>query len=280
MDQPPIFKQIIQTTGDLPTIPAVANLVMQKISDPDTSPQDLQQIISTDQALAARILKIGNSTFYGCSRNITRLSDAIVIIGFNSIRSLVMTSALRDLLKSFGLAEKLLWEHSLGCAFASRIIAKSIKFSKVEESFLAGLLHDIGKVVLNLKLPDKMSRIIQEVYGNPLKTFLESEQEMLGFDHAQIGQLVVKKWNFAEEIEEAIGNHHRPEKAKILPPLSFVVQLGNAFCHKLEIGPTKNPDLDIMELTATRLFKLDGKAVSRLLDETRETFDSQQSAFM
>lgn len=278
--QQSLFKHIIRTTGDLPTLPPIANLVLEKMSDPDVTAKQLHDIISRDQSLAARILKIANSTFYGCSRNITRVSDAVVIIGFKTIKSLLLTSVLKDLLKNFGLIEKLLWDHSLGCAFGARIVARYIKFSKIEEAFLSGLMHDIGKVVLNIKLPDKMPEIIKDVYNSSEKTFIGLEQEALGFNHAQVGQLVAQKWNFAEEIDEAIGTHHNPRNATLLPSLSYIVHLANAFCHKLEIGPTRRPDLNLMALDSVKFLRLDENAVSQLLEDTHSTFNSQQASFV
>jgi putative nucleotidyltransferase with HDIG domain len=273
------FDQIVQTTGDLPTMPHIATLVMQKVADPNTTSKDLHETISKDQALAARILKIANSPFYGCARHINRLTDAIMVMGFNAIRSLVTASALNDLLKSYGLIEKLLWEHSTGCAALSKKIAKAVRYSKTEEAFLAGLLHDVGKIVINLKMPDKMREIVQEVYNNPGTTFAEVELDTLGFTHAQVGQLVARKWMFAEEMEEAIGCHHEPERAKVLPALSYVVNLANGFCHKLEIGPTKNPDLDIAGLSSARALKLDSDAVNELFTAMSEELSSNQDFF-
>ncbi|MDY0042679.1 MAG: HDOD domain-containing protein, partial [Desulforhabdus sp.] len=261
INQQSVFKHIVQTTGDLPTLPPIANLVLEKMSDPDVTAKQLHDIISKDQSLAARILKIANSTFYGCSRNITRVSDAVVIIGFKTIKSLLLTSVLKDLLKNFGLIEKLLWDHSLGCAFGSKILAQYIKFTKIEEAFLSGLMHDIGKVVLNIKLPDKMPGIIKDIYNSSEKTFVLLEQEVLGFNHAQVGQLVAQKWNFAEEIDEAIGTHHNPQLATLLPTLSYIVNLANAFCHKLEIGPTRRPHLDLMTLDSVKFLRLDETTV-------------------
>ncbi|NTU49208.1 MAG: HDOD domain-containing protein, partial [Syntrophobacteraceae bacterium] len=99
-----MIERIVQTTGDIPAMPQVANMVLDRISDPNATPKEIQLIISKDQALAARVLKVANSSFYGLSRSVTRISDAIVVMGFNSLRSLVMTTVLNDLFKSFGLA--------------------------------------------------------------------------------------------------------------------------------------------------------------------------------
>ncbi len=271
--------RIVQTTGDLPTMPHVASLVMEKVSDPNTTAKQLHQLISQDQALAARVMRIANSPYYGCARNIKRLTDAIVIMGFNSIRSLVMASALHDFFKTFGLAEKLLWEHSLACGSIAKKIASTIRFTKVEEAFLSGLMHDIGKVILNIKLPDKMLTIVQEVYNNQGVTFLQMEQKLFGFNHSHVGKLVVRKWNFAAEIEECIGFHHFPEKATILPILSYIIHLANGFCHKLEIGPTRAPDLDLCELKSAKALKLTPEKLDELLEEITSILASQQGSF-
>ena len=162
-------------------MPQVANLVIEKLSDPNTSTREINQLISKDQALSARVLRIANSPFFGHARTITRLTDAIVLMGFNSVRSLVLTSVFNDLFKSFGLIEKLLWEHSLVCGAISQKIAKATRFGRIEEAFLVGLMHDIGKVILNLRLPGKMSPIVQEVYNTQERTFSEMEKETLWF---------------------------------------------------------------------------------------------------
>jgi putative nucleotidyltransferase with HDIG domain len=262
-----IAEKIVQATGDLPTMPHVASMVLQKLGNPNTSPKELHHIISTDQALAARVLKVANSPLYGCSRAINRLSDAVVIMGFDSLRSLVMSSVMQDLFKSFGLTEKLLWEHSFGCAAISKLVAKVIRYPKVEEAFLAGLLHDIGKVVLNLKIPDKTREVVQEVYNNPGIGFLQAEQEAFGFNHAQVGKLIAKKWNFAETIEETIGCHHEPRQAKVLPVLTVIVNFSNLICHKLELGPARNPDLDLFKFESTRLLRFNEETLGKLLEQ-------------
>ncbi len=269
--------RIVQATGDLPTMPHVASMVLQKLGNPNTSPKELHQTISTDQALAARVLKVANSPLYGCSRAINRLTDAVVIMGFDSLRSLVMSSVMQDLFKSFGLTEKLLWEHSFGCAAISKHVAKVIKYPKVEEAFLAGLLHDIGKVVLNLKIPDQTREIVQEVYNNPGISFLQAEHEKFGFDHAQVGKLIAKKWNFAETIEETIACHHDPRQARILPVLTVIVNLSNLVCHKLEVGPTRIPDLDLFEFESTRLLRFNEESLGKLMEDVGELMAEKDS---
>lgn len=243
-------------------MPQVANLAIDKLSDPESTPREVHQIISKDQALAARILRVANSSYYSCPRKISRISDAISYMGFDSVRSLVIASVIEDLFKKTGLAEKLLWDHSLACAAAAKKLAMAAKFRKLEEAFLAGLMHDIGKVVLSQKAPDEMLQIVQEVYNNPGTDFAEIEMARFGFTHAEVGRFVVKRWNFAEEIEEAIGNHHHPEEAKVLPLLAHITCLANSICNKLEIGPVRTPDLNLMTLPSARILGVDEETIA------------------
>lgn len=271
------IESIVGSIGDLPSMPHVANLVMQKVGDPDTTPKKLNEIISRDQGLTTKVLKTANSAFYGRSRSVTKLTDAISTVGFNAIKSLVVAAAVRDLFNSFGLIEKLLWDHSLGVAFASRLLAKEFEFPRIEEAFLAGLLHDVGKVIFNIKTPEKMTIVVENVYNNPGgASFCELEREVFGFDHAELGRVIARKWNFSEEIELVIGKHHqvRPTRDRSMPPLTYIVHLANGICHKLEIGPTKNPELRLSELASAKILDLDEETLDELAERIRETFSS------
>lgn len=273
-----IITQIVNTTGDLPSMPPIANLIMEKISDPNTTAKHLHAIIIKDQALAARVMRMANSPLYGCARTVTKVSDAVMVMGFASIKSLVMTSVLQDLFKKFGLAEKLMWEHSVMSASISKKIARLVKFPRIEEAFLAGLMHDLGKVILNMKLPEETMEILQEVYNNPGLTFMALEEERFGFNHAQVGQLIARKWNFAAEIEEAIGSHHHPEGSKTLTPLIFIVNLANAVSHKLQVGPTRNPDLDLTEVPGAKFLQLNREALDELLVDVSNTLAADKGS--
>jgi len=230
---------MVMNTRDLPAMPNVASKVLELSSDPGTSAQQLQQVIADDQALTARILKIANSAMYASSRKIRTLTEAIVLLGFNSIRSLVVTSAARNLYDTkrsrMGLKERLLWEHSMGCAFACRLLAKKKAPALAEEAFLAGLLHDIGKLVLNIQVPEHFDEIVQIVY-NENRSFHDTEVEMLGFSHAEVGALLTGKWKLSTALEEAIRNHHTVDVLDSDSPLLNYLCLGNEMCKKYGIG--------------------------------------------
>ena len=153
--------------GDLPTLQQVATRVMSLIHDPKTTVSDLERIIATDQALAAKVLRISNSAFYGVRGEISTLSRSIVVLGFNTLRSVVLTGASETLHRSKNscFKDRILWEHSVAVAIASRTIAQECGFASREEAYLGGLMHDVGKVVLDTNLPDEYQNVIERVYN-------------------------------------------------------------------------------------------------------------------
>ena len=277
------LNNIIMTTQDLPAMPQVASKVLEMSSDPNTSAEQLQQIISDDQAMTARILKIANSAMYSRSRQVKTLTEAIVMLGFNSIRSLVVTSAARNLYNTrnatTGLKERLLWEHSIGVAFACRLLVQDPLPALAEEAFLAGLMHDIGKLVLNLRVPEQFDEIVQLVY-NDNQAFSHTEKEILGFDHAEVGARLVNKWNLSPVLEDTILSHHNPEAMMIDNPLLLYLDLGNKICHKLGIGFVDEPDLDINNCLANQVLGLSPKIFDTAAVRLKETLETEMEIFV
>lgn len=274
---------IVMTTRDLPAMPQVAAKVIELASDPDTSAAQLQQVISDDQAMTGRILKIANSAMYSCSRRIKTLNEAIVMLGFNSIRSLVVTSAARNLYNTrksrTGLKERLLWEHSIGGAIACRLLAAERAPALAEEAFLAGLMHDIGKLVLNLRVPEKFDQIVQVVY-NENQPFHTTEAELLGFDHTQVGALLVNKWKLSPALEEAILNHHNPEALTADNPLLLYLDLGNKMCKKMGIGFIDDPELDILDCPANRILQLPRATFEQAAEVLQTTLENEMEIYV
>jgi len=279
----PQLKSMIMTIRDLPAMPHVASKVLELSSDPDTSASRLQQVISDDQAMTARILKIANSAMYACSRRIKTLSEAIVMLGFNSIRSLVVTSAARNLYSTgsarMGLKERLLWEHSIGCAFACRLLVSRKHPAFTEEAFLAGLMHDIGKLVLNLQMPDRFEEIVQIVY-NENREFHETELELLGFDHARVGALLVNKWKLSPSLEAVIGMHHQDEMLTAERPLLLYLDLANKICHKYGIGFQEQPDLDLSLTAGGRIFGFNNDDFTEIAHKLQQTLEVEMEVFI
>ena len=263
-------ENFVQATGNLPAMPQIAVEVMEELSNPNALQSDIHDLIAKDQALAARVLKVANSPYYGAARSISSLNDAILFMGFDSIKSVVLAAVLKGVFAEIGLAETLLWEHSIGCGLVAKKIATVCGYSNNEEAFLAGLLHDLGKVVLFQRVPDKMSAIMQEVYNGDID-FATAEMQALGFTHAEVGQLLADKWYFTLDMETAIANHHHPEESKTAVGFSHLVCLANVFCHKLEIGPTRRPNIDLSAHDSAKALGLTPDQISKLLEELKAT---------
>ena len=251
-------QELIANLGDLPPLPAVAAQVLRLAADPDSSSEDLQKVIATDQALTTQILKISNSAMFGMMREVKTLSQAIMTLGFSTIKSVVIASSAKNLYArgSVGLQERLLWEHSLVTALSSRAFAKSLRFPRVEEAFLAGLMHDIGKSVMGLKFPDRYGTMIRQVY-NQEADGLELELETFGFDHCMVGEALLRAWNLAESLADAVRWHHHPAEAPDnTRNLAAIVALGNHLALKRGVGMGKPESLDAAEAEALAILGL------------------------
>ncbi|HEY3309485.1 MAG TPA: HDOD domain-containing protein [Desulfuromonadaceae bacterium] len=277
------LEQLIMTASDLPTIPVVATKVMQLIESEAATAEELARIVSADPAVAARVLKISNSSFYGCQRQIQTLSHAIMMLGYNTLRSLVVAASVKQVYKPYGLTEKMLWEHSFGAGLAARIIAHHTRMVNEEEAFLGGLFHDIGKIIMNFFDSQQFQSVMQKCYNDEI-TFLEAEQQVYSYTHAEVGGLVIKKWNFPEMLMKAILEHHHFNFEEDEDPcqirLTCVVGLANLFCHKLGIGvrePEEN--LELHTTIPATLLNLDETRLNNILKIFGEAYTLDKSFF-
>ena len=281
---PDDLQNIVMQAVDLPTIPAVAKKVVKALGNPNTNLNDLNKLISTDQALSARILKIANSAMYYCQREINSLNMAMSRIGLASLKSIVIAVSTKDIYKTFGEAEKLLWEHSVGVSIASQTIAQKIGGFKDDEIFLGGLMHDIGKTLLNNKDPQKYSQIFQEVHEGG-KSFIDAEQEIYGFTHAEVGALIINKWNLPAILTEVIRIHHdlNPEQKPTQNGLktAALINLADLICQKLGIGYKKSLDgFNLNEAVSTQILEFDEDSIEKLTNQISTDFESNKEVFL
>jgi len=258
-------QEIVAKTGELPTLPHVATKVMRLVGDPGTSAKDVQGAIITDQGMTGQILKISNSAMFGMKREVRTLTHAIMLLGFDTIRSIVVASASKKLYAGkggTGFKEKLIWENSIGSALIARGISEQFSNMDKEEAFIGGLMHNMGKTVLNTKLAESYSRIMAASYNEGTPIYILERKE-LGFDHAELGYCLIKQWNLSESLANAVRHYLEPEKA---PPehrrLTAAISLGTMFCADMGLGVSQpipleeqriEPIKDILALTDDRL---------------------------
>jgi len=277
------WREIVAWVSDLPPLPHVAAQALTLIEDPDTTAGKLTQLLGQDAALAARVLKIANSAMFSRQREISTINQAIMTIGFKTLKGIIVAATLRQLNRKFGPIEKMIWENSTCTSIASRIIGSHLKKPYVEEVFLYGLLHDLGKLVLMRQIPKEYEAMVNASKSGEFFLY-EAEQKEFGFAHPLIGALVAKKWNFSPDTCQLILHHHDDFPRAIENPLQekmFVVSLGDIFSHELGFGHLEGyKSLENEKLALANLLGITQEDLPILLEKTREMFAEIGSVFM
>lgn len=247
-----IIENIIIKTIDIPTLPPIAMKVMSLIQDDFASLSVLEENISRDQGFVTRLLRIANSPYYGQNRKIEDIKQAVLLIGFDTLKSLIVATALRDIHRKFGVFEQRLWEHSLGVALCSSLIAMITRLSKPDEALVCGLIHDVGKTVLNNSMPDIYPQVYEKLYEEK-RIINEIEDEMFGFNHTVVGSLLAKKWKLPEKLEIVINHHHThpfPEyEDAAYSDICNLVRVADQICNNLGIGLKEPLEIPIDYIT-------------------------------
>lgn len=230
----------------LPPFPATVSKAMEICGDSNTSPMDLTKVISLDPVLTGKIMQLVNSAYFGLSREIISLARAIIMLGMNTVKNLVLGVTV---LSAFGrrkdfqaLNMDMFWKHSLGVGVIAKMIAKkrSINNRLIEGYFVSGLLHDIGKIPLNSKFSVEYMSVMELTGKEPQPLYI-SEKQHLGIDHTHVGHLIAEKWRLGAEISDAITYHHTPESYQgAQNDILFTVILSDYFANTSEIGFSGN----------------------------------------
>lgn len=270
--------------GDLPTMPAIASQVVRAVDNPDSSIEDIRTLIDQDAAIAARILKISNSALYGFPSEIQSLSHAISLLGTMTVRNLVLAASMKETYKRFGLMEKLLWQHS---SLAGPVAAMLAEYRGVgvdpEVAFTAGLMHHVGKTALANSHRAEYERVMMTVY-NEGRSFVEVENEVFGFSHAELGAAVVQQWGLPDTLVLTIQYHHAPEKLAELDDdvarLCALTTITSQCLSKLGVGRSRPiEDLDVSQTPAWAFLDLGENDVEPILTAVADRVkDSQDVA--
>ncbi len=267
------LEEIIKRVEDLPALPTVVSEIMELTEDPDSTIQDIEDSIMKDQSLTTRVLRLANSAYYGYPRRISTIKEASVLLGFQAIRSIALTASVNGLLMKevpgYGLEENQLWRQSQSCAIISRYIAKKVRFAKVDQAYVAGLLRDIGKIIVSHYLTDSFKQIM-DLVKNENMSFLEAEESVLGFHHGQVGAEVAKKWNLPEDLVEAIAYHHNPEKATINPKLTAIIHMADAIVMMMGIGLGVDGLIYNLSEEAVNILGIDGPILEQLMSDVSD----------
>jgi putative nucleotidyltransferase with HDIG domain len=246
----------------VPTLPRVLEGVARSLEDPEVNFDSVAELIEVDQALTTQILRLANSAFYSTQGYVSRVSQALVVLGAVVTRSLVLSSTVLDIRK---VALRGFWEHSLGCAVAAGALSKATRRGHPEEVTAAGLLHDVGKVVLYKELPEVFEEIVARSTAER-RSFREVEREVLGIDHGEIAAFLVDKWRFPACLAEPVTLHHTPARARLAPDETALVHVANCLVRGLGHGSGGDPFVPSIDPQAWKRLGLDAATLDRALD--------------
>lgn len=264
------IRKKLERLKSLPTLPAVVAKISRMVESTDTSADELGKVIATDQVLAAKVLQLINSPIYGFPGRISSVTHGVVLLGFNVIKSLVLTASVFDIM-----IEQMrgLWEHSIGCAGIAARIAHRFPSLDPEEVSTAGLLHDLGKVVISSQLPEEYRKIVSCAEDNK-GYFIDCERKILGTDHARIIRWVVKDWNFPITLVEPILYHHSPSLSRNAPLQTAIVHLSDILVKAWGYGFSGDIYVPPLDETAWKRLRFSERDVVALVSEAKEEADS------
>jgi HD-like signal output (HDOD) protein len=232
--------RMVERIDELPPFPALVARTLDVLAKPNTSMEAVEKTLAQDQALVAKIIKVSNSALYGGYQKIASLRQALTRLGVKTTKSLILAASTRgyffknrNVMNTYG---QFLWQHAVETGMACRRLAEGLGHEDPEQAFIAGIMHDIGKLVI-LMLDDEKYKEIQRLKTIDKLTTVVAEKELLGTDHATLGRLLMEKWRMPEAVQFCAQYHHTPAQAPHYGPLTALVAYGDYLSHKLSNHP-------------------------------------------
>jgi HD-like signal output (HDOD) protein len=259
----------------VPSLPFVFTRINEAVNNPRMSIADIGKIISEDAGLSARLLKIANSALYGFPSKIDTISRAVTIIGTQQLRDLALATVVLKLFK--GIPKELIqmesfWRHSIACGITARILATYRREPNVERYFVGGMLHDVGRLILCMKMPEEMRQVLEQCKHNaePLPAI---ELRVLGVDHAMVGGMLMHLWNLPPTLEEIVMFHHQPLEAERHPIETSVIHLADVIAHAMQLGNSGEVLVPVFETLSWEKVGLQLSVLSPLMNQVDRQFN-------
>ncbi|HEY1229663.1 MAG TPA: HDOD domain-containing protein [Ramlibacter sp.] len=268
------LEQTVDKVRDLPSLPTVVVQLIRTFDQPDAGVSELAAQISKDQALAAKTLRLANSSFYGLQSKVRTIDQAITVLGFDSVRALVTAAGI---VAQFGGAAggpfdfQAFWRHSIGSALCAKSIARLAGCNQ-DYAFVSGLLHDIGRLVLVTRFPDHYTAELDRQRADDCE-LLHAERAVLGLDHALVGRALAQHWKFPGLIQRSIGHHHAPMRDDF-GDIPSVVHAANAIVHALDLGGEPDEPVPPLSQAAWDSLGIDAAGLRRVFAETEAEFEN------
>lgn len=259
---------VVKQLHDLPSLPAVVMELLNSIDQEDVDISVLAKKVSHDQALTAKTLRLANSSLYGLQVKVTTITQAITFLGFQTTRNLITAAAVTGCFPDgdcAGFDDKAFWRHSIATAACAKVLARRLRFNQ-DYAFTAGLLHDIGRLVLSAGFPVQYAKVLAACRAND-GYLLDTERELLGVDHVEAGAALADHWNFSDTMRLAIAHHHEPE-APGAGFLATIVHVANAIAHALDIARDEDELVPAVSAVAWTALGLNEESYLHVFRET------------
>lgn len=236
-----IKDSILNVIGNkgIPTMPGSAQKAFKLSIDPNAEARDFIEVIESDEALSARVIKIANSVFFDRGKSSKTIEEAVLVIGINELRSLLSSTSLSELFPSKDNLRACIWAHDVASALIAKTLAGRICPDNAEMAFLSGLMHDIGKLLLIQRVPGDYNKAIKMLSSEGMD-FCSAEEQVFAFTHTEVGLLIAEKWNFGQELKEVVQTHHQSWdwiKGNCQNwQLIHIVKAASIFAHALGLG--------------------------------------------
>jgi HD-like signal output (HDOD) protein len=276
------INQLIQGTPSLGSYSHVIEQIQKVLDDPQSTLSDLGDVIEKDPDLTARLLKLGNSSYFGFPSRLETVSEAISLIGVQEVHDLLLASSVVDVFE--GISADLVnmesfWKHSLACGIGARSLAISRQLPRAEKFFVTGFLHDLGRLVLLTRAPDEVAEVFN-LYQSRKMLLREAEVEVLGFDHARVGGELMRLWQFPAHVRESIALHHQPMSAGFYQLESSLVHVADHLVHAMQMGNSGEHFVPPLESKAWERLGISTDGLELVMRSIDEHIEAVQDAFL
>lgn len=277
------LEKLIDRSGKLGSLPAIVYRVFDVMDDPKSTATQIGRVINDDPALTARLLKLVNSPFYGFSRKVDTVYRAVALIGHKELRSVVVAaSAIKvfDGIPSELVSMPVFWKRSLTTAVVARVLAAFKREKEIERYFIAGLLHDIGSLLLYLQLPEEMTQVLHQHRADGVD-LIKAEKEIMGYDHAEVGGALLKKWNLPPLICGAVRYHQMPEKAPDSEQgAAWLIHLAKLIVELHIEGDPLLGELSGIDASVWQANKLDPELLPKILEKAEQQYEGSKDILL
>jgi HD-like signal output (HDOD) protein len=267
-------QELVKGDVNISSLPMVAMKLNDVMNNPRSSAIDIGKVVGEDQGLTARLLKLANSPFYAFPSRIETITQAVLVIGTQQIRDLVLATSVMKMFE--GIPAEIInmesfWSHCIACGVAARIIAIYRREPNVERFFVAGMLHDLGRLIMFTKMPKESKEILTLCKENKEALF-KAERERIGFNHADVGGALLKEWRLPGSLVEMAEFHHNPGRAVQFPTETAIIHVADIITHAMQIGGSGESFVPPLSENAWDKIKLPAATLTSVMEQTDKQF--------